>query len=471
MRIATDSLYSNVLRNIQNNQTVMDRLNQQVSSGLQFRFPHEEPVKTIESMQLKTDIGRLKKFGQNIAESKSLMESTDAALSHAGDLIQRARELAIQAANGTLTESDRSLIGLEINQILEEMVQIGNTQFEGKFIFSGSETLDESFNEKPFEVDRVGTNVVKVNYKGDQHDRQREVSEGHFLSASLPGNRVFAGANQSVTMGFNGIANDNTVFSSVAGLPDSRTGYFRIDGKLIYYDTSRDSLQAIVDRINQSNIEVRADVVGIGASRRMRLQTTNPHQMELLDLDTSTGSSRVDGLLDDLRVVDGDNYSNSDPNFPDNIDSAAIESNVSIFQALINLRDDLDIKIGVTNPDFIKRYGADTDGDGVGDNPIGALSAISKAQVMISGSSIGNLDKSLDNLLVTRAVFGARLNRLETTEGRNVDFEQNSTQLLSRIEDVDFSKALIEFNQQQTVQQAALSTGARIFKLSLLDFL
>lgn len=472
MRIATDSIYSNVLRNIQKNQIDLDRLNQQISSGRQFRFPHEEPVKASQSMQYRTDIIRLKKFNENITDARSIMEATDAALANSVDLMQRARELAIQAATGTLTESDRAHISLEINQILEEMVQIANSEFGGKFIFSGSETLNETFNEKPFEVNRVGGNIVKVEYKGDRQERLREISEGRFLSASLPGNRAFAGSNQQVTMGFTGVTDENAVLSSIATIPvKSRSGYMRIDGSLIYYDVARDSLNAVADRINQANLEIKASVVTVNSTRRLRLETTNPHQMELLDIDASTGTTKVDGLLDDLQVVEGTSYTTTDPNQPDNIDSTAIESNVTVFQALIDLRDDLDIQVGMSNPDFVKRYGIDTNNDGVGDTPISANSAILLAPKKIAGSSLSNLDAALDNILVSRAVYGARLNRLEAAENRNTDFELNTTGLLQRVEDLDFAKALTEFQQQQNVQQAALATGARIFSLTLLDFI
>ncbi len=486
MRIATDSIFSNVLRNIQRNQVDLDRLNQQISSGLQFRFPHEEPVKALQSMQIRSDILRNDKYNDNIVNARSIMEATDAALENANELLQRVRELTIQAANVTLNASDRAAIGFEVDQLLEEMVSIGNSTFQGKFIFGGSETLDAGFNENPFVVQKKGDRIVKVIYKGDQRERRREISEGRYLSAGIPGNRVFAGANHAVTMGLSSITSATTddgvekgvsvgaktgkdaTLDSVLGV---RTGYFRIDGREIYYDTESDSLQDLADRVNQANLEVRASVVTVGSSFRLKLESTNPHQMELIDIDRTSSTTAVEGLLADLDILDASSYTATDPNHPNNIDGSAIESNVSVFQALINVRDDLDVKVGVTNPDFVKRYGRDSNGDGVGDITVSAESAILMAPSRIGGSSLANLDAALDNLLANRAVLGSRLNRLEATEGRNTDFGQNLTQTLQKVEDLDFSKALIEFQQQQVTQQAALSTGARIFSLTLLDFL
>lgn len=492
MRIASDSIYSNVLRNIQRNQTDLDRLNQQISSGVQFRFPNEEPVKAVQSMRLRTDIEKSKKYSENISDARAIMEATDAALGNAVELLQRARELSIQAANATLTPSDRANIGFEINQVLEEMISIGNSEFNGKYIFGGSETLNGDFNEKPFEVERTGGYIMKVRYKGDTHERLREISEGLFMATNLPGNRAFAGSNHSITMGLATVTTTiqddgvekgvtmtggfrtgtNATLDAVVGV---NSGYFRVDGKEIYYDTEVDSLQDIADRINQANLEVQASIVTKTASGttsyRLKLETTNPHQMSLTDVDRIGSTGTVEGLLDDLQIVEGGDYVSTEPNHLDNTASTADEQYASVYQALINLRDDMNTDVGRMNPnmDFFNRYAEDTDNDGVLDTI--TENSIVRAPARIGGSSLANLDSALDNVLVSRAVYGARVNRLDSTEGRNIDFEQNTTQLLQQVEDIDFAETLIQFQQLQNIQQAALSTGAKIFSLTLLDFM
>lgn len=465
MRISTDSIYSGVLRNIERNQLKLDKLNFQVSSGLQYQFAHEAPAKAVTSMRLKTDIHRLEKYNQNVGEARDLMEGTDATLDNAVQLLQRSRELALQAATGSLTESDRALIAQEINELLEEMVSIGNTQFQGKFIFSGSETLNDTFNESPFEVSRTNGYIQGVEYKGDIKERFREISEKRQVAVSFPGNKVFAAQQHTVEMAdADGLASATAALNTL-GVPTA-TGFFMVDGKQIYYDTSVDSLQAISDRIDQAGLAVNASIVQSGAVFKLRLDSTTPHQIELRDIDRSPGG-RVDGLLDDLSIVDGDNYSSSDPNYPNNIHANATNTYVDVFQTLINLRNDLDIKIGLDNTDFAARYGITTN------PPTSAEIAqiLTQAPELIGTDDLRALDSSLDGIMTTRATIGARVNRLDITEERNEDMKRNTISLLRKVEDVDFAEVLVEFNQQQTLQQAALSTGARIFNLTLLDFL
>ena len=70
-----------------------------------------------------------------------------------------------------------------------------------------------------------------------------------------------------------------------------------------------------------------------------------------------------------------------------------------------------------------------------------------------------------------RAQVGARANRLETQQSRLKDLELNVEDLLSKTEDADMAKAMVDFSMQQSIYQSALQSGARVLQPSLLDFL
>ena len=69
------------------------------------------------------------------------------------------------------------------------------------------------------------------------------------------------------------------------------------------------------------------------------------------------------------------------------------------------------------------------------------------------------------------AQVGARVNRLETQQTRLKDLELNVEDLLSKTEDADMAKAMVDFSMQQSIYQSALQSGARVLQPSLLDFL
>ena len=71
----------------------------------------------------------------------------------------------------------------------------------------------------------------------------------------------------------------------------------------------------------------------------------------------------------------------------------------------------------------------------------------------------------------SRAQVGARTNRLETQQSRLKDLELNVEDLLSKTEDADMAKAMVDFSMQQSIYQSALQSGARVLQPSLLDFL
>ena len=81
------------------------------------------------------------------------------------------------------------------------------------------------------------------------------------------------------------------------------------------------------------------------------------------------------------------------------------------------------------------------------------------------------MNTSLDDLNAVRARVGATQNRLEIAGDRLAEYEGTTLSLLSKTEDVDFAKAMIDFTTQQNALQAGLKAGASIVQNSLLDFL
>ncbi|MDO8184468.1 flagellar hook-associated protein FlgL [Conexibacter sp. JD483] len=89
----------------------------------------------------------------------------------------------------------------------------------------------------------------------------------------------------------------------------------------------------------------------------------------------------------------------------------------------------------------------------------------------LRGTDIVRLDASLDALNAVRADVGARTNRLTIADGRLAALEENSTDLLSKVQDADTVKTLIEYTTQQSAYNMALKAGANVVQSSLMDFL
>lgn len=116
------------------------------------------------------------------------------------------------------------------------------------------------------------------------------------------------------------------------------------------------------------------------------------------------------------------------------------------------------------------------DGQGVGDGKLLDVmrDAVDNLRAGNSTALRGDMDRletNFDSLLEVRAGNGAKTNRLEAALGRLTQLEESVTDQLSKTEDADIAKTLIELNSQTAAYQAALRAGASIVQTSLMDFL
>lgn len=92
-----------------------------------------------------------------------------------------------------------------------------------------------------------------------------------------------------------------------------------------------------------------------------------------------------------------------------------------------------------------------------------------------SGEEIGDqlsaMDENINAIISARTLIGARTNRLEIMEARLNEQGELIEKKLSDVEDIDFEKAIMDLQMQETVQRAALAVGAKIMQPSLVDFL
>lgn len=89
----------------------------------------------------------------------------------------------------------------------------------------------------------------------------------------------------------------------------------------------------------------------------------------------------------------------------------------------------------------------------------------------LQGTDLQALTTAQEAIINIRAQVGARQMRLDTATSRLQQVEQTQTGLLSKTEDADMAKTMVDFSTQQAVYQASLRAGAQIVQASLLDFL
>lgn len=162
----------------------MQKYQNQLSSGKEVSRQSDNPLLVSKIMDLNNNIMQNKQYNRNISDTIGWVETQDGALSGANSTLNRIRDLIIYGANGSLSETDRNAINDEVKMNIEELADILNTNFDGRYIFAGQSTMT-----KPFEID----DGVLV-YKGDDKNISREISKNVMVNLETNGASITDGA-------------------------------------------------------------------------------------------------------------------------------------------------------------------------------------------------------------------------------------------------------------------------------------
>jgi flagellar hook-associated protein 3 FlgL len=140
MRVTQQMLTNNMQRNISNNLSRINNLQEQLASGRVLNKPSDDPVALHQSMLYRSELATTEQFQRNVDLASTWVDMTDTAVDQSVNVIHRVRELATQGANGTNSQSEREAIAAEVEELTKQLREVANTKFNGKYIFNGERT-------------------------------------------------------------------------------------------------------------------------------------------------------------------------------------------------------------------------------------------------------------------------------------------------------------------------------------------
>ena len=373
----------------------------------------DDPTAASNAVQYDSYLKRLEQFEKNALYADSHYRQVDGYLSQATEIIQHIRELTVKGANGTYAPEDLKYMGIEINEMLKELVSIANaTGPGGKKLFAGDKVFTEPF--RTVEGNVPGGNesmVVRVEYRGAGANRATEISENTYANLDIGGGDVFWAEKMQIFSTYDAsnyrVPNDTSIF---------------IDNQEIRVNTG-DTVHAIVAKINDSSAPVKAYVDP--QTRGIALEGTTAH---LIKMEDKQGSS----VLTDLGVISFNNDSNA-PNW----NPSARVSGGSTFDMIIRVRDAL--------------FRGDQD--------------------FVGSQGVGGMDLALSSLSGRHAEVGARMTRVNQTYSRLNQEIPNVAQSLARETSLDLATAATDLKMMELAHRAALQTAAKVIQPTLMDFL
>lgn len=183
LRISTAALHDLAIATMLRQQANLARTQNQIATGKRVLTPADDPVAAAQLYELSRTQSQLDQFGSNSTAARGRLQLEEQALADAGTVLQRTRELIVQANNATLSDSDRNSIATELQARVTELQAIANRRDSNdEYLFAGYATRTQ-----PFTRNSAGRMV----YGGDAGSRTQQVDTTQFVGDSDPGADIF----------------------------------------------------------------------------------------------------------------------------------------------------------------------------------------------------------------------------------------------------------------------------------------
>jgi len=408
MRVSSNQIHNQALNQMLSLQQQAASTQNQIASGRKFATAADDPLGAVQVERLNRELAQREQYQKNIDLADNELRLEESSLKQAGDLLQRVRELTVQAGNSTNTAEDRSFIAAEIETRLDELMQLMNTQLaSGDYLFGGNVG-----GRPPFVRDASGA----VRYQGDDGQRAVQIEGSVRLPVNDSGKRLFVDVP----------ANRTTAVAEAH--PNNAPGGTGSVSRPTVAD------QAAVDNFHPGGLIIE-----------FRPLAEDPDGLPNFTV-------RREG---DNRVMGG-------------LQNVAYEPGTSVTVAGLELEINGNPRAG----DRFTVRTSDKQGvlDTIADlaNGLRSLPDNDEYQALIDDSLI-NIDNAMSNIMEVRTEIGARMNVMDSVRSLHDQVTELSTDLKSDIEDTDFAKAVSDLAQMSSLIEASQQSFIRISRLTLFN--
>ncbi|NWO06237.1 MAG: flagellar hook-associated protein FlgL [Alteromonadaceae bacterium] len=420
IRISSQQIFNGGINRLQGINSNLVDTQQQISTGKKVNKPSDDPVAAARILKLDQELRQNDSYTRNATLADNRLKQEENSLQSSVDIIQRVRELTVEAGSGSLSPNDRQSIAAELKERLGQLANIANTQdASGEYIFSGFQGQTPAFAKDGF---------GDWKYQGDEGQRVLEIDEGVTVPISDHGKGIFVDVPKSVS-----------VVDS-----DDGTGSAQANGYI-------------------SDLEVVAP-----KSLRDTFGSRAPSDLRLTINEVSPGSYEIENVYDDRPTGDPTNPP------PTKLNAAPIpfvpgeEVQVAGMNMTFNeVSDNEEYTIGVNDKQSVF---------GTIENLIDGLEGVAKGTSRgnaeyntLIAESLTNLDNAQEKIILKQTELGGRLNAVESTTAFLEDSGLYTKEIRSQLQDVDYAEAISNLSFQSFVLQAAQQSFAQVSRLSLFD--
>lgn len=454
------------------NNSALEKSLERLSSGYRINRAADDAAGLAISQKMKTQIAGLNQASRNASDGISVIQTAEGALVEVEEMLQRMRELSVQAANGTSTDEDRLQLQAEVDQLKDEINRISETtEFNTKKLLDGTVDRRSYSSDNNVELISLSDSVNVRSYKlvvGDYADQARVVTD-KLTAATVPSSKAtytMTINNQDITFDAGDTLTDvldkltttcdnmgiYVGFTSGTADDNGMGGYDTVSADVAAANPSEYSLLFLTDDYGKdAQLEIHcdeelADMLGIAKSGEMAIGKDSTVTLDITEEGgfSHTATVSVDG--DYVTVRDRDDF---EMVFQVK-DGAAKDVTVTVLDA-----GPMTLQIGANEGQTmeVRIPRVDTVTLNIEDANIGTQAGAEAAITLFNAA--------VNEVSTVRAKLGAYQNRLEHAINSLDVSAENLTEALSRIEDTDMAEEMANYTQLQVLTQAATSMLAQ----------
>jgi Flagellin and related hook-associated proteins len=440
----------NTYNQLATNQTSMSKSLAKLSSGYKINTAADDAAGLAISEKMQAQINGLDQANSNTQDATSLIQTAEGALTQTDTILQRMRELAVQASSDTLTSDDRNSIQTEYNQLQDQIDQISSsTEFNTKKLLNGDSGTKVIYSSNTAVASATSTNdnIVAGSYDVTV---STAASQGTITGAAMTDAGVTSTGTASVT-----INNQSINFTTTSNNADATAASFISAvnsaglGITASYDTGTNQITLTTNDYGAAaSVTVEDGGVG-GTSRALGLTTTADVTDAGSDVVGTINGLAATGVGTTLTSTTGDSLGLKVTLTGTAASAAADYGNVQVTKnaltiqtganedqtMTISLNSMSSVDLGINNIDLTTQGSAE--------------------------SAISTIDSAISTVSSENSKLGAYQNRLEYTSDNLTTASENLTTANANIRDVDMAKEMMEYTKDSILSQAATSMLAQ----------
>ena len=418
---------------------------ERLSSGYKINKAADDSTGIAISNKMRAQIRSLDQATRNAVDGQSIIQTAEGALSEIEAVVQRMRELSVQAASDTCTIDDRKAVQQEIDKLLEEVDRIADTtEFNGNGLLDGSCTRVVTFSEDGFDSLELSEGVEAGNYtiKVDGVAKPAEVANFNYTIPASGSNTIeingvcinIASTDTYTTVDEKIISTCDTLGINAVGGNGTFTFTTRANGESQVINV-RDMNSGTTESAKGQNAEVTL-VSGFATDDNGDITAITSCEGNIVTIKDQSGFS-MKITVEENAVVGQD------------VDVAVYDTGSMLIQIGANEHQNL----AVDFPEVSCRTLGFKESDG--DSLVNVCSQYG------ASNAISIFDDAIRSISSSRSRLGASENRLDTTVSSLEVTSENMTESMSQIMDTDMATSMTEYTQEDVLSQAATAILAQ----------